>query len=122
MAYLGNSTSALELLEEDFDRWPMFFPDCVPSIQLLRVLVNLIELLVSSGGNIYAQNSKGHTPLSLAKGNPALKADMVYRTRRALLLFFEAVSKCMTADLVKCMSFQQVANNIDLGRYIVRFL
>ena len=79
----------------------------------------LIRELVSNGGNIYAENSVGCTPLSLVR-NPALKADMQFLTRRALLLFFEAV--CIADDLACYDSLQRVAANFDLGRYIGGFL
>ena len=73
-------------------------------------------MLVSIGGNIYAENSKGYTPLSLVK-NTDLKADVMYLTRRSLLIFFEEVS---IADGLKNKgSLERVAANIDLMRYIV---
>ena len=81
--------------------------------------IDLIRELVSSGGSIDVENSKGCSPLSLAK-DATLKADMVYLTRGSVLLFFEAV--CAANDLTCQNSFPRVAANSDLRRYIVGFL
>ena len=112
LACLGNSTSALELSEEDFDRWPVYFDssDRISSTHLIR-------LLISRGGNIYAENSKSYSPLFLAKDNQPLKTDMVYLTRRSFLLFFEAV--CVADDLTHSDALQRVAASTDLRRCIV---
>ena len=90
LALLEERRSDLGLSAEDWHSLP-------PSVSLGRTKSNdLIRWLVSNGCNIYAENSKGHTPLSTAQ-DKALKADMVYLTRRPLLLFFEAV--CVADDL-----------------------
>ena len=110
-----HSTSALELSKKDWSFWPIRFS--TPDIALA---MDIIRSLVSNGGNIYAENSKGHTPLSLVK-DTALQTDMMFLTRRSLLLFFEAV--CITDDLrANCKSFRRVAENADLGSCIARFL
>lgn len=75
--------------------------------------------MVSIGGNIYAENSKGYTPLSLVR-DPALKADMVFLTRRSSLIFFEAI--CAANGLKNTAALQRIAANTDLGRYIVGYL
>ena len=103
----------LELSKEDWHTWPMYSPRANPS--LVR---ELIRLLVANGGNIYAENSKGHTPLSLAR-DPALKTDMVFLTRRALLVFFEAI--CI-ADIEHSDAFQRVAASADLVRYLAMLM
>ena len=111
---LKNFTSALELSEEDRnDLLKNFQPDETSWTE------DFIRILVSKGGNIYAENSKGHTPLSLA-WDAALKADMMYLTRRSLLFFFEAV--CVADDLKHSGALQRVAANADLGRHICGFL
>ena len=101
----GHNTMTIELSEEDWICFPFCFHALDP-----HLAAELIRVLVSNGGNIYAENSKGHTPLSLVR-NPALKADMQFLTRRALLLFLEAV--CIADDLACFDSFQRVAANSD---------
>ena len=91
---------------------------CLPAYDPVLALY-LLKLLVSNGGNIYAENSMGYSPLSLIK-DAALKADMVYQTRRSLLLFLEAV--CVTDDHTNNKSFQRVAENSDLTNFILGFL
>ena len=124
---------AIELSERDWTLPPVvWFPPYPP------LVIDVIRSLVSEGGNIYAENSRGHTPSSLVGDitqlkldmgyfTPlfqvqveALKADMVYLTRRSLLLFFEAV--CVADDLKHSDALQRVAAGTDLGRYIVGFL
>ena len=104
----------LELLEEDWHTWPVRAPHAEFSLTM-----DLIRLLVANGGNIYAENSKGHTPLSLVH-DPALKIDMRFLTRRALLLFLEGV--CIAEDLRNHSSLQRVAESADLVRYLVESL
>ena len=111
----AHSTSALELSKEDWSFWPI--RSSTPDI---AVAMDIMRSLVSNGGNIYMENSKGHTPLSLVK-DTVLRTDMVFLTRRSLLLFFEAV--CITDDLrTHNNSFRRVAENADLGRCIASFL
>ena len=105
-----SNAAALELM----DPWPVFL--ITPS---LDQTTTLIQLLVSNGGNIYAENSEGHTPLSLVR-DPALNAEMVFLTRKPLLLFFEAI--CVANDLKNTAAPHCVAVNIDLKRYIVGYL
>ena len=113
LALLEERRSDLGLSEEDWHSLP-------PSVSLGRTKSNdLIRWLVSNGCNIYAENSKGHTPLSLVR-DPALKADMMYLTRRPLLIVFEAV--CVADDLKHSGALQRVAASTDLGRYICGFL
>ena len=109
-----HTTSALELSKGDWSFWPIRFsaPDIAQAKEVIRSLV-------SNGGNIYAENSKGHTPLSLVR-DAALQTDMVYLTRGSLLLFFEAV--CTADGPTHNNSFRRVAVNTDLGRCIARFL
>ena len=109
----GFHNGELELSEEDWHTWPVSVPR--ENAALVR---ELIRLLVSYGGNINAQNSRGLSPLSLAQ-DPALKADMVFLTRRALLLFFEAV--CI-ADIKHSNAFQRVATSTDLVRYLAKLM
>ena len=109
----GFHNGELELSEEDWHTWPVRAP-----IAELFLTMNLIRLLVANGGNIYAENSKGHTPLSLVQ-DPALKTDMVFLTRRALLLFFEAI--CI-ADIEHSDSLQRVAASADLVRYLAKLM
>ena len=45
---------------------------------------------------------------------------MVFLTRSSLLLFFETV--CEADDLKNGDALQRVAENDDLGRYIINFL
>ena len=108
------STSDLELSELDWNKWPVLFATLSPSLTM-----DLIRSLVSKGGNIHAENSKGHTPLSMVK-DPMLKSDMVYITRRSLLLFFEAV--CTAKGLKANRSLQRVTENRDLKGCIIRFI
>ena len=105
--------SVLELSREDWIASPRL-PASDPVLALY-----LLESLVSYGGNIYAENSKGYSPLSLIK-DATLKADMVYLTRRPLLLFLEAV--CVADELTNNKSFRRVAENSDLTNFIVGFL
>ena len=114
LARLGKLSSALELSEEDWDRWPIRFISLDPART-----TNIIRLLISNGGNIYAENSRGCTPLSMVR-DPALKLDMVYLTRRPLLLFLEAM--CIGYNFERTDALQRVAENIDLRRYLAEFL
>ena len=109
----GFHNGELELSREDWHTWPESVPR--ENAALVR---DLIRLLVANGGDIYAENSKGYTPLSLVQ-DPGLKADFVFLTRRPLLLFFEAV--CM-ADLKSIDSIRRAAANVDIRRYIVECL
>ena len=81
--------------------------------------MDLIRSFVSKGGNIHAENSKGHTPLSMVQ-DPMLKSDMVYITRRSLLLFFEAVSAADVQENPR--SLARVAGSTDLKGYIMRWV
>ena len=114
LACLGKSTLAIELLEEEWDRWPVPFtsPDPKPTRYLIR-------LLVSNCGNIYAENSKGHSPSSMTRDSD-LKADMVFFTRRSLVLVFEAVN--IAEDLENSYALKRVAASTDLTRFIGGFL
>ena len=76
LACLWNSDSALELSEEDWHYLPLPFFSDYPART-----TDIIRLLVPKGGNIYTENSKGHTPLSLVQ-DPALKLEMVSLTKR----------------------------------------
>ena len=109
----GFHNGELELSKEDWHTWPKYSPRANPS--LVR---ELILLLVANGGDIYAENSKGYTPLSLVQ-DPALKTDMVFLTRRALLVFFEAI--CI-ADIEHSNAFQRVAASADLVRYLAMLM
>ena len=80
---------------------------------------DVAKLLVISGADVHAEDSAGRTPLSLAT-DPALKADMVFLTRRPPLLFFEAV--IVSDDVNISRSFRQVAENSDLMREVYGFL
>ena len=111
---LIHSTMTIELSEYDWAYRPFRFEDLNP-----HLIAELIRMLVFHGGNIHAENSKGHTPLSLVR-DPTLKADMVFLTRGPSLHFFEAV--CIEDDLICRNSIKRVAANADLGRYIVGFL
>ena len=82
-------------------------------------MMDLIRSVVSKGGNIHAENSKGQTPLSMVR-DPILKSDMVYMTRRSLLLVFEAV--CTAKGLKANRAHQRVAGSTDVRRNIVGFL
>ena len=73
-------------------------------------------LLVSNGGDIHAEISIGLTPLSLVT-DPAAKAEMVFLTRRPLLLFFEAVAE----DIDTSRPLRRVAGNSDLIRELILF-
>ena len=114
LASLENSHSALELSKEDWIRWPIQF---LPT-KSARV-IPLIRWLVSNGGNMYTENSKGHTPLSLIQ-DPAVKHELMFLTRRPLLLVLEAI--CVANDLKNTDSIQRVATNIDLRRYVLGWL
>ena len=81
--------------------------------------VDIVKLLTSKGANIHVEDSNGISPLSLIT-DPALKADMVFLTRRPLLLFFEAVT--VSDDVNISRSFRQVAENSDLMREVYGFL
>ena len=111
-----DDNSTLELAKEEFCIWPMHSFTQEHS----QTILYLIKVLVSSGGNIYAVNSMGHSPFSQVKQIPELKAEMVYLTRWSLLLFFEAVR--VSDDLTNSCSFQRVAESTDMGRHIVGFL
>ena len=112
LACLEHRRSALGLSKEDWNR--LCFDSCKLCLRL-----DFIGWLASNGGNIYAENSKGRTPLSLAR-DPELKADMVFLTRRPLLLFFETV--CEADDLKHSDALKRVADNYDLGRHIISLL
>ena len=106
----------LELSEEDWHHWH------VRELRALRLnTMVLIRMLVSMGGNIFAENSKGHTPLSLVQ-DPGLKADMVFLTRRPLLLFFEGVFSSTALDKKDRCPLQRVAESADLVRYLAKSL
>ena len=97
--------------------------DCLSSTLFPRDFITrtmeIILMLVSNGGDIYAENLNGCTPLSLVR-DESLKANMLFFTRRSLLLFHEAVF--LVDDLKNNESLQCVAGNIDLKRCIVTFL
>lgn len=114
VACLKRSASELQLSKEDWNYWPLRFSTTRPLLTM-----DLIRMLVSTGGNIYAVNSKNHTTLSMVRGAD-LKHDMVFLTRRPLLHFFEAVS--FADDLPNNPSLLRVAANNDLIGYIVGFL
>ena len=80
---------------------------------------DVAKLLVISGADVHAEDSAGRTPLSLATDS-ALKADMVFLTRRPLLLFFEAV--IVSDDVNISRSFRLVTENSDLMREVYGFL
>lgn len=93
-----------------------WFPPC-PREHVM--IVDLVRTLISHGGNIYAADSKGQTPLALVNA-ATLKSDMLFPTRRSLLVFLDAV--CI-ADNLKCNgSIQRVAEITDLCRVILKFL
>ena len=110
----GFHNGELELSEEDWHTWPVRAP-----IAELFLTMNLIRLLVANGGNIYAENSKGHSPLSLVL-DTVLKADMIFLTRRPLLLFLDAVGAA--GDIKGNESLQRMTGNSDLVRYLVKSL
>ena len=114
LACLELSDWMIELLREEWDRWPVSFAFSDPDLTRY-----LIELLVTKGGNIYAVNSKGHSPVSMAK-DATLKRDMVFFTRRSLLLVFEAAN--IAEDLENSYALKRVAASIDLTRFIARHL
>lgn len=114
LAFLGNVTSAIELLEEDWDNPPVSLASSLPALAM-----DLTRLMVSNGGNIHAENSTDHSPLSLVP-DQALRTDMIFFSRRSLLLFFCAV--CAVDDLKNNVSLQRIAGNIDVRRYIVTFV
>ena len=95
-------TKALDLSQGDW----IYLPPCF-STQDPYLTKKNIRLLVSQGGNIYAKNSMGCTPMSLVR-DKYLKADVLFLTRRSLLLFFEAV--CIADDLACYDSFQRVCS------------
>ena len=79
----------------------------------------LIRLLVVYCADIhFAENSNGCTPLFLID-DKALKADMVFLTRRPLLLFFEAASFSDDSDTSR--SLRRMAGNPDLVRVVIMF-
>ena len=110
----GNWFSALELLESDWHSLPERFTSSDFS-----VTKRIIRELVPNVNNIYAVNSKGYNALSLAR-DEALKDEMIFLTRRALLVFLEAIS--VADDLRRSDSIRRVAHNIDLQRCIVKFV
>ena len=112
LAFLENRRSDLGLSEKDWNRLR------TESYKLSRRL-DFIGFLVCEGGNIHAENSQGLTPLLMVR-KAHMKADMIFLTRRALLLFFEAV--CIADDLKKHGPLQQVAGQYDLERCIVMFI
>ena len=114
LACLELSDWMIELLKEEWDLWPVPFAFSDPDLTRY-----LIELLVSLGGSIYAENSKGHSPVSMAK-DATLKRDMVFFTRRSLLLVFEAAN--IAEDLENSYALKRVAASIDLTRFIARHL
>lgn len=113
---LGNSFWALEFSDED-----EFFSSIIYYLiprQPSKVF-DLIRVMVTSGGNIHAKNSYGHTPLSLVS-DTALKLAIVFLTRRSLLFFLEAV--CTADNLNGSGSLQRIAESTELRRSIVTFL
>ena len=104
------NAAALELM----DRWPKSSTSPSP-----HRTTRLIRFLISSGGNIYNEDSAGYTPLSLIQ-DAALKADMVFVTRSSFLLFLQEV--CVANNRKNTDFIQRVAAKIDLRRYIVGFL
>ena len=79
----------------------------------------MIRLLVSHGGCIYAENSKGQSPLSLV-ADQTIRAEMIFLTRRPLLLFLEAVSLFEGVEFDD--SLRRVAGNSDLVRLTTKFI
>ena len=79
----------------------------------------MIKQLVSNGGDIYVKNSKGLSPLSLA-ADPTVRAEMIFLSRRPLLLFLEAV--CLSEGVECDDSLRRVAGNIDLVRLTIKFI
>ena len=113
VASLKNCPSDLELSAKD-NIWRMR-----PSLNKTTPTIDFIRWLVSMGGDIYAENLKGRTPSSWIT-NVALKREMVYLTRRSLLVFLKAVS--IANDLMHSDALLRVAENYDLKRFIVKFL
>ena len=114
VASLNNCPSDLELSAED-SIWRMrrrSLKNTTPTFDFIRWIVSL-------GCDIYAENFKGRTPPSLLS-NVALRRDMMYHTRRSLLLFFKGVS--IADDLKHIDALQRVAENYDMHRYIVELL
>ena len=74
---------------------------------------------MKSGADIHAEDSSGRTPLSLVT-DPAVKAELVFLTRRPLLLFLEAVSASDDVNISR--SFRRVAENSDLLREVFAYL
>ena len=106
--------SELECIEENWFHWPVRF--CSPKPLLVKAL---IRLLVFNGGNIYAENSKDHTPLSLVTDS-ALQCDMLYLTRKPLLNLLAVLYTC--DDHKRSDPLHRLAENSDLRRAIVIFL
>ena len=79
----------------------------------------MIGLLVSHGACIYAENSKGQSPLSLV-ADQTIRAEMIFLTRRPLLLFLEAVSLSEGVEFDD--SLRRVAGNSDLVRLTTKFI
>ena len=104
----------VEYSEKIVDIFNCYFRTRTPSLTL-----DCLRLLVSSGSNIHSVNSKGHTPLSLTV-DPTIRLDMVFLTRRPLLLFSEAISASRVREGPR--SLHRVAGNRDLMHCILRFL
>lgn len=112
LACLEHRRSALVLPKEDWLRLR------VDSYKL-SLKLGFIGWLVSHGGDIYVENSTGFTPLSLTMYRD-LRRDMIFLTRRSLLVVFVAVT---IADGPKRNhALTRVAGNPDLGRHIAEFL
>ena len=79
----------------------------------------MVKLLVSNGGDIYAESFKGLSPLSLVS-DPTVRAEMIFLTRRPLLLFLEAV--CLSEGVEFDISLHRVAGNSDLVRLTTKFI
>ena len=104
----------VEYSEKVVENFTCYFHSRTPSQTL-----DCLRLLVSSGGNSHSVNSKGHTPLSLTI-DPTIRLDMVFLTRRPLLLFAEAISTSRVREGPR--SLHRVAGNRDLMHCILRFL
>ena len=79
----------------------------------------MIKLLVFHGGDIYAENSEGESPLSLESAS-AVRADMIFLSRRPLLLFLEAV--CLSESEECEGPLRRVAEKSDLVRLTTKFI
>ena len=68
---------------------------------------------------MYAEYCKGYSLLSLVR-DPALKADMVFLTRRALLLFLMGI--CAARDVTNSRPLRRMAESSDVVRCITKFM